>query len=383
MELEAVLRLYLLLEQRAGPYRQLLAVHGEASAALSALQRSVAAAAELPPALAARVADWRAGRLEAELAVAVERTLVWLEQPGNGIWLDSDVDDPPPAFASLSERPPLLFQAGHAVAMLLPQVAIVGSRAATRQGLALSAQFAAALARRGLAVVSGLASGIDGAAHRGALDTGGATIAVMGCGLDRVYPPQHRGLADEILAHDGLLLSEFAPGTPPLARHFPRRNRIISALALGVLVVEAGPDSGSISTAKAANQMSREVWAVPGSVHSLTSRGCHQLIRNGVAQLVETPEQVLQGVLPLLRTVYRKELTEMAADPGVSATPSRMSPDALGLQLLEVMGWSVTDVETLLAQVYGSPGETLACLGELEVAGWIGAVPGGYQRLPP
>lgn len=374
MDTEALLTLYLLLDQHPAATREALAAAGSADAALAALQRGHEGA--LSPALRERVRRWRAGSLDDALQPALARALAWLAEPGHGLWRPTP--DWPPAFAGL-EAPPLLFWSGREAVLGLPQLAIVGSRAATRQGLALAGEFAAAFVRAGLAVTSGLASGIDGAAHRGALAAGGTTLAVMGCGLDQVYPPRHRDLAEAIVAQGGMLVSEFVPGTAPLQRHFPRRNRVIAALSLGVLVVEAGPDSGSISTAKAANQMSREVWALPGCVHSLQSRGCHQLIRRGVAQLVETPADVLQDALPALRRHYQGlSLVASVAGTGLPRTPV----DAAGQVLLATLGWSVAPLETLIAAIGWSPGEVLACLGELEVAGWVASVPGGYQQLP-
>lgn len=374
MDREALLTLYLLLDQHPLATRELLAPAGDPGEALALLRRGPLPT--LTPALRERVQRWRAGELQREIAEGLARSLDWLAVPGRGLWCAGT--DWPPAFASV-EPPPLLFWQGREEVLGLPQLAIVGSRAATRQGLALAGEFASAFARAGLVVTSGLASGIDGAAHRGALAASGTTLAVMGCGLERVYPAQHRDLAEAIVAHDGLLVSEFVPGTAPLQGHFPRRNRVIAALALGVLVVEAGPDSGSISTAKAANQMSREVWALPGSVHSLASRGCHQLIRRRVAELVETPADALQDAVPALRRHYRDWAL---ATPATLTRAPRAAADADGQALLAALGWSVAPLEVLIEALRWSPGEVLACLGELEVAGWVASVPGGYQQLP-
>lgn len=375
MDTEALLTLYLLLDQHPAALREMLAAAGSPGAALTTLRRGHDS--QLPPALRARIGRWRAGDLDDELEPALARTLAWLAEPGHGLWRSAP--DWPPVFAGL-EAPPLLFWSGREEVLGMPQLAIVGSRAATRQGLALAGEFGSAFARAGLVVTSGLASGIDGAAHRGALAAEGITLAVMGCGLDQVYPPRHRDLAEAIERRGGLLVSEFAPGTAPLQRHFPRRNRVIAALSLGVLVVEAGPDSGSISTAKAADQLSRDVWALPGCVHSLQSRGCHQLIRRGLAQLVETPADVLQDALPALRRHYHG-LT-LAGAGGDTRLPRSPASEA-GEALLSRLGWSVTSLETLVGALAWPPGEVLACLGELEVGGWVASVPGGYQQLPP
>jgi len=174
-----------------------------------------------------------------------------------------------------------------------PQLGIVGSRSASTYGKEIATSFAERLANSGIVITSGLASGVDGAAHRGALQaTIGSTIAVAACGLDRVYPAEHRQLAEQI-SQRGLIISEFPIGTSPMPGHFPRRNRIISGLSLGVLVVEASMKSGSLITARLANEQGREVFAIPGSIHNPTSKGCHSLIRNG-AKMVETVEDVLE-----------------------------------------------------------------------------------------
>ncbi|MCM8814192.1 MAG: DNA-processing protein DprA, partial [Candidatus Omnitrophica bacterium] len=196
----------------------------------------------------------------------------------------------PRSLLSLADPPCVLFAVGKACLLEGEALAIVGSRSATPGGERTAERFAAALSARGHPIVSGMALGIDGAAHHGALEGPGSTLAVLGTGPDRVYPARHRELARRI-ANDGLLISEFPPGTPPLAGNFPRRNRLIAGLSRGVLVVEAAVESGSLITARLAGEMGREVFAVPGSIHSPQSRGCHRLLREG-AKLVETVEDV-------------------------------------------------------------------------------------------
>jgi DNA processing protein len=243
------------------------------------------------------------------------------------------------------------------------EFAIVGSRSATAQGMDNARAFARALSDAGLTIVSGLALGIDGAAHEGGLAGASSTLAVVGTGLDRVYPARHRELAHAI-AERGGLLSEFAPGTPPRESNFPRRNRLLSGLCRGVLVVEAALRSGSLITARLAGEQGREVFAIPGSIHSPVSKGCHKLIREG-AKLVETAQDVLE---------------ELGLVPGPalqSATAAPMSDSAV----LEALGNDPADVDTLIARSGLAPDAVVAELVELELADRVTPLPGGrWQR---
>ena len=226
-----------------------------------------------------------------DLGDQFERTRAWCGTPGNALVA---LDDPayPPALLTMHDPPPLLYVSGRLDALHAPSVAIVGSRNATPQGVDDAGRFARELAGAGLAIVSGLALGIDAAAHRGALDVDGCTIAVIGTGADLVYPARHRELAHEI-ARRGAIVSEWPLGTPAKAAHFPQRNRLIAGMSRGVLVVEAAERSGSLITARLANEMGRDVFAIPGSIHAPLSRGCHHLIKDG-AKLTETPQDVLE-----------------------------------------------------------------------------------------
>lgn len=386
MSVEAVVRLYLLLDQDARLYRRLVAAFGSAEEALMRPSRFWRAQAglRLDEKYLQRHADWpHDGEAEA-LYRQWQAALAWLAEPGHGLWLDGpDCEQRqwPMALSRHQPRPPLLFLAGNEAALGLPQLALVGSRAATRHGLALARELAADLARAGFAITSGLASGIDGAAHEGALSVAGVTLAVLGCGPDLTYPPRHRELAGRVVAEGGLLVSEFVPGTPPCGWHFPRRNQVISALSLGVVVVEAGPDSGSIITARAADEMSRPVWAVPGSVHSLQSRGCHELIRQGQARLAECATDVVSDVLPLLRDWFGS--SPAGASPSLPVADGRDEPGPQARDLRDRLDWQIYSLDALVAEVGLSAGTVMAALGELEVLGWVAAVPGGYQRLPP
>ncbi|WP_044873357.1 DNA-processing protein DprA [Pseudomonas sp. LFM046] len=285
-ELEARLRLHHLPELGPARFRRLIDAFGSASAALSA-----PAAAWRSLGLPSASAD---PRRSPEIRDAAARAMTWLEHPGHQLlcW-----DDPayPALLAELVNAPPLLFVAGDASLLEQPQLAMVGSRRASAAGLDTARAFARSLAGGGFVITSGLALGIDGAAHQGALEVGGRTVAVLGTGLERIYPNRHRGLAARIVDEGGALVSELPLDCPPHPSNFPRRNRIISGLSLGVLVVEASPSSGSLITARLAAEQGREVYAIPGSIHHPGARGCHQLIREGAA-LVEKVEDILEAL---------------------------------------------------------------------------------------
>lgn len=273
-----------------------------------------------------------------------------------------------------TEDPPLLlFGLGHAELLDHPlRVAVVGSRNPTAQGELNARQFSQALAEAGVCVVSGLALGVDAAAHEGALAAQGKTIAVVGTGLDRVYPSRHRDLAHRI-AQEGLLLSEYPLGTPPLAPHFPQRNRILCGLCQGTLVVEATLKSGSLITARLAAEQGREVFAIPGSIHSPQARGCHALIRQG-AKLVESAQDILEE----LRTLPADRASQQDSD--AAPAPVEVSDDER--QLLDALGHAPMGFDALQART-GLPTALLqARLLELELAGHIARQPGGMvQRL--
>ncbi|MBI2747903.1 MAG: DNA-protecting protein DprA [Burkholderiales bacterium] len=249
-------------------------------------------------------------------------------------------------------------------------LAVVGSRNPTPQGAVNARQFSRALAQAGLTIVSGLALGVDGAAHEGALDGAPegqlATIAVVGTGLDRVYPKQHRDLAHRITQR-GVLLSEYPLGTPPLSANFPKRNRIIAGLASGTLVVEAALQSGSLITARLASEQGKEVFAIPGSIHSTQARGCHALIRQG-AKLVESAQDVLEEWLP------------GATPPAPSVAPTE--PATPEDSLLQALGHSPVGLDALLARTGLDTPTLQARLMELEIQGQLTRLPGGlFQRM--
>ena len=283
----------------------------------------------------------------------------------------------PDSLNDLPDAPAALFARGRRSALREPQVAMVGSRTPTTGGRQNARAFARHLAGQGLVITSGLALGIDGEAHQGALDAGGTTIAVLGSGIDRLYPPEHAGLAEEIVAGGGLLLSEWLPGTEPRRGHFPRRNRLISGLASGVLVVEASIQSGSLITARLAGEQGRDVFAIPGSIHNPLARGCHRLIRQG-AKLVETGQDVLEELAPTLRRQLAAIDAPPAAEPPEDAAAG---PDPDQQRILDLLGHDPQPADTLIEASGLTAGEVSSILLMLELAGDVSTMPGGlYVR---
>jgi DNA processing protein len=320
-----------------------------------------------------------------ELAVQCVRTHQWLmHQPDTHTHALWTLGDPhyPPELLQLADPPLMIYVAGQTERTLGNAVAIVGSRNPTPQGAQTAEQFGEALSAAGLCVVSGLALGVDGAAHKGALRGGVSsatdgkhwhTVAVVGTGLDRVYPRQHQTLAGQIALH-GLLISEYHLGTAPLAHHFPKRNRIIAALGLGTLVVEAALKSGSLITAKMALDLNREVLAIPGSIHATQSHGCHALIRQE-AKLVENAQDVLEELqlAPQQQVNLFADALEGEADAGSSGNEH---------PLLVHMGFVPVSLDALQARCGLDTATLQAQLLTLEFDGAVGRLPGGlFQRL--
>ncbi|MCD2450358.1 DNA-processing protein DprA [Methylicorpusculum oleiharenae] len=298
----------------------------------------------------------------------VDSDLLWLESPRQGVITISD-----PAYPALlkeiSDPPPLLFFRGESSILDLPQIAMVGSRNPSNLGRETALSFAKSLASTGFVITSGLALGIDAASHEGALLVSGLTIAVAGTGLDRVYPACNKALATRI-SETGALVSEFPPGTTAKANHFPRRNRIISGLSMGLLVVEAAKQSGSLITARMALEQNREVFAIPGSIHNPLARGCNALIREG-AKLVETSQDILE------------ELGQYNQQDAIS-TPS-LSQSMLDLEqqtLLNLIMFSPTSVDKLVESTGQSVEVISSMLLVMELQGYIESMPGGcYTRI--
>ncbi|MES9943138.1 MAG: DNA-processing protein DprA [Candidatus Thiodiazotropha sp. 6PLUC2] len=299
----------------------------------------------------------------------IETSLDWLKQPGHQALTLSDPNYPP-LLRQIDDPPPILYLMGEPGLLLQPQLAIVGSRNPTAAGRTNAKEFACCLAGAGLTVCSGLALGIDGEAHKGAMQSG-HTIAVMGTGPDRIYPASHRKLAHEIAATD-LLITEFPPGTPARAENFPRRNRIISGLSLGVLVVEATLQSGSLITARLATEQGREVFAIPGSIHNPQSKGCHTLIRQG-AKLVESAQDIGEELGPLTGLLEQSTENNQSSPPLV-----RHETDPEYALLVEAMGFDPVSVDELITRT-GLTAETVSSmLLLLELEGHVSSAPGGY-----
>lgn len=299
--------------------------------------------------------------LESELAKVTQ----WLSSPDHHLLTLGDPDYPP-MLLQMADPPLALYVVGQLAAIQSPnKIAIVGSRNPTPQGQINARQFGAALGDAGLCVVSGLALGVDGAAHEGALDAGACTIAVVGTGLDRVYPKRHHDLAHRI-AVKGAIVSEYPLGTPPLPAHFPQRNRIIAGLCQGTLVVEAAVASGSLITARLATEMGREVFAIPGSIHAPQARGCHALIRQG-AKLVESAQDVLEDLQlsPASAPLFEADAAEAQEDPD---------------GLLKAMGFDPVSLDALQARTGLDTASLQAKLLELELQGDVGRLPGGLLQ---
>jgi DNA processing protein len=297
---------------------------------------------------------------------AVEIGLQWLEKDDNSLITLADAHYPQ-ALLEIPDPPPILYAKGDLSCLSMPAIAMVGSRNASVQGEKNAEEFAYALSEQGFAIVSGMALGIDGAAHRGALkNKNGKTIAVVGTGLDIVYPAKHRELAHKIV-EQGLVISEFAIGTPSRPQNFPRRNRIISGLSLGCLVVEANTQSGSLITAKCAAEQGREVFAIPGSIHSPMSKGCHELIKQG-AKLVDCIKDITDELAPHLRHLINQSVEK-------SFTTETNA-------LLNIMGFDPINMEALIALTNLTSEDLSATLQLLELKNEVASLPGGrYQRI--
>lgn len=354
MSLDASLASWLKLTQISGlgneGLRHLLQTFGSPDAVLDA---SVSSLSEyIKPAVAKAIK----GELDDSL---LEVTAAWLEDPRNRIVTLADAEYPQ-ALLNISDPPLLLYVKGRLDLLSARSLAVVGSRNSTAQGVRNAEAFAKAVSESGLCVVSGMAHGIDTAAHKGGLQGAGSSIAVVGTGLDKVYPAANRELAHQ-LAQQGTIISEFPLGTPPLASNFPRRNRIISGLSEGCLVVEASLQSGSLITARMALEQGREVFAIPGSIHSPQSKGCHALIKQG-AKLVECAQDILE------------ELGFAVNNTKSGATSEH--------PLLVHLGYDSTDIETLSQRSGLTIAELSAILLQLELDGAVATLPGGlYQRI--
>jgi DNA processing protein len=306
-------------------------------------------------------------RFRQERALRDDRARVKEAGVGVIVWGDPEY---PARLQEIASVPPILYLRGTLEREDEAAVAIVGARHATAYGEDVARELAAALACRGLTIVSGLARGIDAAAHRGAIEGGGRTLAVLGSGLDQIYPAEHAGLADEVAAH-GAVMSEFPLGTPPLRLHFPRRNRIISGLSLGVIVVEAGVGSGALITAHHALEQGREVFAVPGRVHARYSEGCNRLIKAG-AKLVESWEDVLSELVPHLRRLAPKRV----------ASPSPPGLTAAEQQVFDILAEGPLHIDPLIVRAGLPGGRVASALVGLEMKGLVRQLRGKVFERP-
>lgn len=329
------------------------------SALVKVVSERIAAALTAPPSDATKA--------------VIAKTLAWMEQPGNHVLTLADTAYPA-SLLDIADPPIMLYAKGRIELLTRPSLAVVGSRNATAQGVSNAEKFSETLSQAGLTIVSGLALGIDTAAHCGGLhgsrNGGGSTIAVIGTGADIVYPARNRLLAHQI-AEAGCILSEYPLGMPAIAANFPRRNRIISGLSRGVLVIEAAAQSGSLITARLAAEQGRDVFAIPGSIHSSLSKGCHQLIKQG-AKLVESAQDILEEL-----SCYPAMTQPMAGDE-----PATASGNDDTARLLEAMGFDPVTTDALAARCDLDAAALAAQLLNLELDGLIEMLPGGtYRRL--
>lgn len=384
-ELEAWLRLALTPGVGHAAARRLLARFGSAPAVF---EESVAALQDCVS--LAQAAQLR--HLPEGFAQSLEQTWQWLQTPSTGFaHALIPLGDPryPDGLLQIADPPLMLYAVGDMQWLARPQailtwehsLAIVGSRSPTPQGADHARQFASHLAAQGWCIVSGMALGVDAAAHEGALEAAQAhegirTVAIIGTGIDRVYPRQHKNLAHRIAQH-GLILSEFPLGTPPIASNFPKRNRLISGLSRGTLVIEAALASGSLITARTASEQGREVFAIPGSIHAPQSRGCHALIRQG-AKLVESADDILEEFpnrAPPSEPPPAHYTQDASAPLQPAAFPETEHP------LLQAMGYDPIGLDALSARTGWSAAQLQAQLLELELDGWLARLPGGvFQR---
>lgn len=345
------------------------------------------------------VAEFRSSPDNCEIMNSVHKANAWFAENGITV-LDIEHDSYPHLLKHIKSVPPLLYVSGNVDALTMPQIAVVGSRQLTAGGAENAQRFCRELAKHGFAITSGLALGADTAAHQGALEASGVTVAVMGTGIDCIYPKRNRTLAELIVRNNGAIVSEFPLGTAPSATNFPRRNRIISGLSYGTLVVEAAVKSGSLITARYALEQDREVFAIPGSIHNPLARGCHQLIRQG-ATLVETAQDIveqLDGFISLgyeqLSVQGRKQVDLF--EPWVSKTEAQLETasqkDTLSQAqvitevnseeqgILTAMSFDLCSLDDLVERCQQPVGDLMAKLTQLELKGLISCGMTGYQR---
>lgn len=386
--LSANLLILRLPETGAATYWQLVEHIGSATDAIK--QPAEQLKPLLKPAAVEMLHAYQQDPINSPLARQLAADLAYLASQPNLSCIDIDHPEYPELLRHIPKPPPMLFVRGDLSCLSLPQIAIVGSRHPSTGGNENAERFAHYLAERGFAITSGLALGVDAAAHRGALNAGGKTLAVMGTGIDLIYPSRHRGLAQQIIDSGGALISEFPLGTASHAANFPQRNRIISGLSGGTLVVEAAVQSGSLITAAYALQHNREVFAIPGSIHNPLARGCHQLIRQG-ATLVETAQDILDQLDGMLSfKVQELKSPKVSAKPASSKTRTTHQPQQAELKLdlssneqnlIEAIGYDPVVLDLLAERTGIAVGDLAAQLIALEIKGAVQQTADGYQRL--
>lgn len=308
----------------------------------------------------------------------VRSDMAWLTERNIHL-VDTHSEYYPPLLREIRRPPPLLYVWGDPTVLSLPQIAVVGSRSPTPGGRDNAVQFAKELAAAGVTITSGLALGIDIAAHQGTLSTNGKTIAVLGTGIDQIYPQRHFQIAQEIVEHGGAVITEFPLGVQPLPANFPQRNRIISGLSLGVLVIEAAVKSGSLITARYALQQNREVFAIPGSIHNPLSRGCHALIKDG-AKLVETAQDIVDELRGFLSMKWQE-----LEDPARAALKvvDELVENEHEERILAELGFDPVSLDQLVERTGLGAGELMAALLTMELKGLVGNMGSGYMRSIP
>jgi len=373
--LSAILLLLRLPDTGTASYWRLIDTFGTPEQALS--QPEAHLQQLLKPSALAALRSYRDNPQQSTLGRQLQEDLGYLNQDTQVHCLAFDDPRYPALLRQIHKPPPLLYVRGDYTCLELPQLAIVGSRSPSSGGADNAQAFAAYLAERGFAITSGLALGIDTCAHRGALAAGGKTLAVMATGIDLVYPGRNRSMAEQIVASGGALLSEFPLGTSSQAANFPQRNRLISGLSLGTLVVEAALKSGSLITAAYALQQNREVFALPGSIHNPLARGCHQLIRQG-ATLVETAQDIIDQLGGLLSfKASQSGGARLARSIHTQALPEL---DATEQRLLDALGYDPVPMDLLIQRSQLAVGQVAACLMGLEIKGVVQQTERGFVR---
>ena len=312
-----------------------------------------------------------------ELVRLVRADLEWADRHGIQV-LDTDHEHYPDLLRQIKRQPPVLYVAGDVTQLSFPQIAVVGSRSPTPSGRGSAFDFSKALAASGFTITSGLALGVDAAAHQGALACQGKTIAVLGTGIDQVYPRRNKQIADQIVNNGGALVSEFPLGTVAHPGNFPQRNRIISGMSCGTLVVEAAVRSGSLITARYALQQNRELFAIPGSIHNPLARGCHSLIKEG-AKLVESADDIVSELNGFLQLKWGQLNLDKTADTRI--IESEIVANDQEDVVLQQLGYEPTPIDVITERTELPVGDVMACLLTLELKGLVANLGTGYMRI--